>query len=132
MNKNIQIKFFLSPLGYRAHKWIKDDTDFSLIIELFVDAYNKECYRDFSLRPIFPNPSFKVIGTRRLTHKDQINVCYRKIPLSLWRRLQPLMKKNLSLSWICEEALYFGWQKSILKEDKVKSFEPHELFLQSA
>ena len=114
MEKELLIKFNLSALGVREKNWLSGDREFALLMELFVDAYLYGNYRDFSLQPV-STMRFRNSIIRDYSKKNEQK--YRvqcRIPLQVWRQLQLLQKKGLSLSWICEEALFFGWKKNMV------------------
>ena len=111
--REIQLKIRLSPFGLRALKKI-DFEKTNFILDLFVHKIKNERYREFcdqpkfhtniygkrvvKILPIEPNACKIIVGVTLATHKT----------------IRYLQSLGHSLSWIVEEALFFGFQNSLL------------------
>lgn len=114
----IHLTFALSGPARRALRQIESPLEFARIAEIFADKVKHERYRDYAVMPGYFTLPHGYRRARRESlrlpgenlHRTRVALCLKTL-----NTLRAMERRGLSLTWLVEEVLYFGFRSGMLR-----------------
>ncbi|HRP68409.1 MAG TPA: hypothetical protein PLY93_02645 [Turneriella sp.] len=114
MTTTLQMIFQLSAPARRALAAIASPQQLELMAERFYDTLQHERYRDFSVTPTYYTTAHGHRKAQSLKQVEQREAYAAVLTLKTLQRMKKLTERGLSITWLMEEILYFGFCRGMI------------------